>query len=112
MPLLPRRRDPRRRVCRWRCGADRPPPLPACVPEFLRRKVREGDRAFALLPSPRLRRGGVGGGGSIVIDRYLNRGKNAERICQNVLIPETQNAVPLGGEKSCSSIVGGIAGML
>src|ERR1019366_7643410 len=49
-PWRPHRPAPRPPVCRSPCGAGRPPPSPASAREFLRRTVREEDRALLTLP--------------------------------------------------------------
>src|SRR5581483_9831 len=55
-----------------------------------------------LLPSPRLRRGGVGGGGSIHVHGGINRQENTRRILQNIVVPEPQHTIALRRKMSCT----------
>src|SRR5581483_2749595 len=63
-----------------------------------------------LLPSPRLRRGGVGG--SIHVHGGVNRQENTRRILQNIVVPEPQHTIALRRKMSCTHRVQRAAVML
>src|SRR5689334_21793335 len=67
---------------------------------------------IGLLPSPRLRRGGVGGGGSIGIDYCINRRKNARQVRQDVVVPEAQNTIAVRFEIVRAHFIGDRVSML
>ncbi len=64
------------------------------------------------VPSPRLRRGGVGGGGSIRVQRCIDCRENAGHVFKDVVIPETQHAIAVGFKILRAHLIRGTIGML
>src|SRR5579871_1476024 len=58
-----------------------------------------------LLPSPRLRRGGVGGGGAVHVHGGINRQENTRCILQDIVVPEPQHTIALRPEMSRAHLV-------